>query len=248
MANVDKKRFSEACNKILNNEHIRDGIGTLGEKTLHAILKGYYEPCSERQEIKIGKFFADIVNDDGIVEIQTQSFNLLRKKLDVFLEQSTVTIVYPIASTKWLIWIDEDTGELSKKRKSPKKGKSYEIFSELYKIKPRLLHPNLKFCIVLLDIEEYRSLNGWSDDKKKGSSRFDRIPIDIVEEVHINNFNDYAKLIPDELPQEFTTKDLKKHTSLSPGKTQQAMNVLHSIGAVERTGKNGKLYTYKRLV
>ena len=59
--------------------------------------------------------------DGEIIEIQTRQFNRMRGKLQAFLPLYPVTIVYPIPYEKWLIWIDEDSGELSKKRKSPKR-------------------------------------------------------------------------------------------------------------------------------
>ena len=33
--------------------------------------------------------------------------------------------------------------------------------------------------MLLIDIEEYKLLNGWSYDKKRGSVRYDRIPVGI---------------------------------------------------------------------
>ena len=36
----------------------------------------------------------------------------MREKLDAFLRLYPVTIVYPIPRYKWLIWIDEESGEL----------------------------------------------------------------------------------------------------------------------------------------
>ena len=48
-------------------------------------------------------------------------------------------------------------------------------FKELYRIRRYLLRDGLRLKLVLLDMEEYRLLNGWSRDKKKGSTRFDRI-------------------------------------------------------------------------
>ena len=59
----------------------------------------------------------------------------LRRKLDTFLKYYPVTIVYPIVHTKYLYWIDEETGEISSKRKSPKTGTIYDAVPELYKIK-----------------------------------------------------------------------------------------------------------------
>jgi len=42
-----------------------------------------------------------------------------------------------------------------------------------------LKDPNIRFKFVLVNMEEYRLLNGWSRDKKKGSTRYDRIPTDL---------------------------------------------------------------------
>ena len=243
---MDNQKFKEACDKIITADREQNGIGTLGEKTLHAVLKQYFEPNITNHEAKIGSFVADIVTDAGIIEIQTRAFDKLRKKLVEFLEIYPVTVVYPIPKTKWLLWIDERTGEMTKKRKSPRQGKIYDVVTELYKIKPLINHPNFRLCIVFIDMEEYRYLNGWSKDKKKGSTRCDRVPVDIVEEVYINNTSDYIKFVPDELPRQFTSKDYKNaaHTNLHTSQT--ALNILHHIGIVERVGKQGNLYVYKR--
>jgi hypothetical protein len=245
---MDKQLFRQACDKIINNKalYLSKGIGTLGEKTLHSVLKNYFQPDEDCHEIKITRYVADIVNRNSIIEIQTRQFNALRKKLECFLAETDVTIVYPVANTKWLIWIDETTGEITKKRKSPKIGQPYEIFPELYKIKDMLSHTNLRLCIVLVDLEEYRYLNGWSKDKKKGSSRYDRIPVDIVDELYISSPAEYIKLIPKTLTCGFTAKDFKAASGLSIKASQTALNVLYSIGAVMRTGKSGNAYVYSR--
>ena len=243
---MNNEKFTAACDLILNH-HTRAGIGTLKEKTLHAVLKNYYEPYTDNHEIKIGGYIADIVGEKGIIEIQTRNFYSIRKKLSAFLDVANVTIVFPIASTKWLIWQDTQTGETTKKRKSPKKGTPYEVFYELYQIKQFLTHPNFNLCIVMVDIQEYRNLNGWSHNKKQGSSRYERIPVNLVNEIYINGINDYIKLIPDGLPEHFTVKDYKTTSRLSLRSAGTALNVLNSIGAVKQVSKNGNAYVYERL-
>jgi len=243
---MDKQRFIAACERVINAERKRNGIGTLGEKTLHMVLKCYCEPDECKHEIKIGRNVADICDSEQITEIQSRSFDKMRKKLEVFLDEYIVTIVYPIPSTKWLIWIDEESGEVTQKRKSPKRGKIHEILYELYKIKPFLLHPNLRLRIILLDIEEYRYLNGWSKDKKKGSSRCDRIPVDIVGEVTINGAADYARFLPDEINEVFTSADYHKATKLGRGRASTALNILNHMGVVKQVGKKGNAYLYER--
>lgn len=230
----------------INQEERLHLIGTLKEKTLHSVVKSYIEPDEQKQEIKLGRYYVDILNETGITEVQTQNFNLLRKKLDTFLPEHTVTIAYPMVATKWLFWIDEETGEVSKKRKSPLKGTYYRCFHELYKIKQYLTDSNLKIRLMLINMEEYRLLNGWSSDKKRGSSRHDRVPTEVVEEYIIEKQEDYQKLIPLTLGKTFTSKDFAKETKLSPKLTQCGMNVLHYVGAIERIGKQGRAYLYKR--
>ena len=157
---MDDKRFEEIRNKVIGVERERYGIGTLKEKTLHAILKDYYAPDKDMQEIPIDGYVADIYTGTEIIEIQTAQFNRMRNKLDCFLPNYPVTIVYPVPQIKYLYWIDEETGECSKPRKSTVKGSVYRAFYELYKIKNHLSDPNLKLCFPLLEIEEYRLLNG----------------------------------------------------------------------------------------
>lgn len=241
----DQQRFEQAKNKIIGIDRQRLGIGTLSEKTVHAILKNYYEPDEDRQEIPIENYVADIYADEEIIEIQTRQFDKLRDKLKTFLPLYPVTIVYPIPREKWLIWIDEESGELSTKRKSPKKGNAYMIFPELYKIKMFLKEENLRIRPVLLDMEEYRLLNGWSRDKKKGSSRFDRIPTELIEEVEINCLQDYMQFVPYELPEQFTTKDFAKAAHITTALAQTTLNILYHVGVVERVGKQGKAYLYE---
>lgn len=243
----DREAFEEAKKKVIGVDRQRLGIGTLAEKSVHAVLKNYYEPDEDHQEIPIENYVADIYSDGEIIEIQTRQFNKLRGKLEAFLPLYPVTVVYPIPREKWLIWIDEESGELSKKRKSPLRGNPYFAFPELYKIKNFLKDPNLRLKLVLLDIEEYRLLNGWSRDKKKGSSRFDRIPVELVEEIEIGCLQDYMRFVPYQLEGAFTSAQFAKEAHISVSLAQVVLNILYHVGTVTRVGKDGKKYLYEVL-
>ena len=240
----DTEAFEAAKKKIVGVDRQRIGIGTLSEKTIHAILKNYYQPDEDKQEMPIENFVADIYSDGEIIEIQTRQFNRMRDKLKAFLPLYPVTIVYPIPREKWLVWIDEESGELSKKRKSPVKGNPYMAFPELYKIKMFLKEPNLRLKFVFLDMEEYKLLNGWSRDRKKGSSRYDRIPTELVEEIDINCIRDYMQFVPYELEGEFTSKEFAKAAHISVSLAQTVLNILYYVGTVTRTGKRGNQILY----
>ena len=244
---MDRERFDNACKKILGQPHRRTGIGTYSEKTVHAVLKKYFEPFEDSHERKTGDFIADIVGENGIMEIQTAGFNRLRKKLEAFLSVSRVTVVYPIPYQKWLISISEKTGELGKRRKSPKTGSVYEAFAELYKIKPYLTHKNFSFCIMLIDMEEYRCApekTGLRRGRRKGFMRCERIPLALVDEIHIRSIEDWQDLIPGNIGNEFTSKELSECAGVSLSSARLALNIFYEVGAVKKLGKRGNSIVY----
>lgn len=242
---IDNERFERAKSKVIGINRERQGIGTLSEKTVHAVLKNYYAPDTDMHEIPIANFVADIYTGSEIIEIQTRSFNNMRRKLTAFLPEYPVTIVYPIPHVKWLSWIDEETGETSPKRKSPKKGNPYQAFIELYKIRPFLKDKNLRFRFDLIDMEEYRLLNGWSKDKKKGSDRFDRIPTEFVEEVCVDCREDYMQFIPYNIPEHFTAKEFAKCAKIPVRLAQTVLLIMTDLEIVARIGKDGRSYLYQ---
>lgn len=244
---MDNHRFELAI-ELASVRESGGGIGTLAEKTLHAVLKRYFEPDVLNHEVKIGPYVADIVGEDGIIEIQTAGFNKIRDKLAVFLSVARVTLVYPVPCTRWLCWADLDTGDVSKKRKSPRKGSEFDAFFELYKIKSLLTHPNLCVCLVLLDMEEYRFLNGWDKSKKRGSVRMDRIPVGLVNEIYLTCPDDYIKLIPSALPDRFTSRDYSAAAGIRLSEAQTALNVLSYVGVTQKKGKQGRLIEYERVL
>ncbi len=243
---IDQKLFSEACYKMIGALQGQNGIGTLREKTIHSVLKYYYAPDCAYHEIKIGSYVADIYIDGEIFEVQTRNFNTMRNKLNYFLQKYDVTIIYPVAHTKWLLWCNMETGELTPKRKSPKTGTLYQIIPELYKIKMFINNPKLHFIISFIDVEETRYLNGWSHDKKRGSTRMDGIPVGIYDEIRIDTFADYMVFLPEALPNQFTSKDLSKAAKIPQGKAATLLNILLQTQVINRVGKSGKSYVYEK--
>lgn len=220
-------------------------IGVRQEKILHRTIKYYLEPNEKFHEIKIGKMYADIKKDDLIYEIQTGHFNVLRHKLDTFLPNYKVCVVYPIAYNKTIHLIN-DSGEVVT-RKSPKKGSSFSLFIELYKIKSYLKDSNLTFKALLIDMEEYRTKVVKKHYHSKGFLKEVQVPLNLVKEYDINKiddiyllFNEYPKLQCD-----FTSKDFSKITKVSPNKANTILNVLHYLDVVERIDKVKKAYIYR---
>lgn len=240
----DYEAFVNAKDKIIGKAHNNKGIGTLSEKTLHAVLKLYYEPDEDKHEVAMSGYYADIYNDKGIIEIQTRQLNKLRDKLSVFLQDYHVTVVYPLPFNKWLSWVNPDNGEVQGRRKSPRHFTEYDAFYELYKIKGYLKNPNLSINLVLMDMEEYKLLNGWSYDKKRGSTRYDRVPVGIRRIVKFDRIEDYMQLVPADLKEDFTVKDFAMAAGVSVEASRYTLNILNYLEIVKRTGrvKNGYVY------
>lgn len=240
----DYEAFVNAKDKIIGKAHNNKGIGTLSEKTLHAVLKLYYEPDEDKHEVAMSGYYADIYNDKGIIEIQTRQLNKLRDKLSVFLQDYHVTVVYPLPFNKWLSWVNPDNGEVQGRRKSPRHFTEYDAFYELYKIKSYLKNPNLSINLVLMDMEEYKLLNGWSYDKKRGSTRYDRVPAGIRRIVKFDRIEDYMQLVPADLKEDFTVKDFAMAAGVSVEASRYTLNILNYLEIVKRTGrvKNGYVY------
>lgn len=244
MNHLDRDAFEQAKLKVLLKQNDPHGFGTLQEKTVHAVMKLYYEPNEDCHEVPIEGYIADIYNGGHIIEIQNGNFNKLRPKLAAFLPLYHVTVVLPIPHYKWLIWMDEESGELSKKHKSPVTGNVYHAFPELYKIKQYLGHPNLSFAFPLIDMDEYRLLNGWSKNKKRGSSRYDRMPLSLFDEVLIERTEDFMQLVPYELSDAFTVREFAQAAGIHKDLAGVALPLLTYMQILVRTGKRGREYLY----
>lgn len=222
------------------------GVGTLGEKSLHAVLKRAVEPDLGCHEIRVGTYIADVLNENGIFEVQTRSLFKLKPKLQAFLQDYPVTVVYPILARKDILWLDGETGALSEKRRSPGTGGFSKALPELGPLKPFLLEEKFTLLLVLLAAEEIRYLNGGGENKKRRATRCELIPTAFLQEKRLCTAEDYKELLPEALPEAFTALELGKALKLPKAKASAAANVLAFTGAIEKTGLAGRAYVYKR--
>lgn len=248
MEYIEQDRLTEAKKTIVGKVHNDRGIGTLSEKTVHGVLKNFFEPDQDFQEVALHGYFADIYNQEGVIEIQTKGFDRLREKLSVFLNYYPVTIVYPMPCNKWVSWVNQKTGEVCARRKSPRHFTMYDAFFELYKIKSALKNSNLCIKLVLMDMEEYKLLDSEKTGKrgrKRTGKKEDRIPIGIREIITIEQPEDYMQFVPYELEGAFTSKQFAKAGKISADTARIALNILYYMGTVKRVGKEGNAYLYE---
>ena len=221
------------------------GIGTLGEKSLHRDLKNLYQPDPTRHEVRVGRLIADAQDpEEGVVEVQTGHFFALKKRLPIYLQAGRVRLVCPVAERKWLCWLDPETGEVLSRRRSPKRGTPLDLSRELVHILPFLREKNLVFSFIMLEVEEYRLQNGWGRDGKRGSTRYERKLLQVIDRRDVSTPEGWASLLP-ALPPVFTAKELQKAARLSPAGASACLRVWQQAGALERGENRGRAYTYR---
>ena len=105
------------------------GIGTMNEMSLHSALKDLYVEPGDLVESEVGRYVVDIVKQAAWLrsERQLRSFS---QKLGSLLEEHVVHLVYPVAQIKYIAYISPETGERLRRRKSPKEGTVWDVFSE----------------------------------------------------------------------------------------------------------------------
>ena len=239
---MDKMRFAEARRKLLEKPQSK-GIGTLSEKTVHAVLKEYYGGGEENKEIPLGGFVADVVSEDGVIEIQTRALYRLERKLEALLPLCRVTVVYPIEARKYLLDIDPDSGELISKRLSPKRVKIWHGIAELYGIRKFLGDENLTVRFPVLTVEETRIR---AVEKKRRADKIDKLPSEMTEEVVIRRKEDIAALLPEELPDGFTSAEFAKLCRINADTAGKCIRVLSVMGIITECGKQGRCKLWKK--
>ena len=239
---MDKMRFAEARRKLLEKPQSK-GIGTLSEKTVHAVLKEYYGGGEENKEIPLGGFVADVVSEDGVIEIQTRALYRLERKLETLLPLCRVTVVYPIEARKYLLDIDPDSGELISKRLSPKRLKIWHGIAELYGIRKFLGDENLTVRFPVLTVEETRIR---AAEKKRRADKIDKLPSEMTEEVVIRRKEDIAALLPEELPDGFTSAEFAKLCRINADTAGKCIRVLSVMGIIAECGKQGRCKLWKK--
>ena len=220
-------------------------IGSLGEGTLHLILKHYLSADPENLEIPFGRRYIDVMLSGRAYEVQTRNFASLKGKLAEFLPKIPVTVVYPVMKEKKIGWVDPETGERSDMRKSPKKESVYSIFSELIYIKDYLQNENLSFAVFELSGEELRLLCGKrSADGKKGSVRIDRIPTELHGIETFASSRDFLRLLPPNDP--FTVKNLCTYAKIKPELARKMLYCLaHAELVFSEKGEKREKYYYR---
>ena len=222
-------------------------IGELNERSLHRALKARYAVAGSTMEQAVDGFVADVVAGGRIIEIHTGSFWPLKNKLPRLLDRHPVTLVHPVAKDRYIVKTVSHPRVRTTRRRSPKHGTVFEVFSALTSI-PRLLdHPNLTLEVVLTVEEEIRSVKGRRGRRRRGWACLDRRLVDVVETHTIASMADLFAMVDAELPQRFTTNDIATAMGSNRRLGQKAAYCFRCAGVTEVCGKDGNALVYRRV-
>ena len=222
-------------------------IGSLNESPLHAALKAWYAQPGDEIEARVEGYVIDIVRPGLLIEIQTGSFGNLKHKLVDLVTRHRVRLVYPIAQEKWIIKLADDACRQLSRRKSPKRGAFHDLFGQLVAFPTLVAHPNFALEVLLVQEEELRRHVPGRAWRRRGWVTHERRLLQVVDRRTFRNPGDLAALLPQDLPDEFTTLDLAGASRQKRRLAQQTAYCLRETGAIARVGRRGNAILYEQV-
>ena len=244
----DKLRFDNLISDYALNGKPDQGIGTYSEKSLHYILKNFFESNNDCHEVAYKGFVADVKHGSTIMEIQTNTLYGLNNKLDAFLEDSSVRLVFPIIRKRRIVWIDPETGDAKRCARSVVGESNYSLIPELLYIIDYLRDPSLTVTVVTLEADDYRMLDGKGRDRKKSATKVDLVPTAILDMKDMVFPNDLADFVPGVLGDVFLRQDFAKVTHLRGRSLWAVLKVLEEMRVITRVENDGRRHRYCRII
>jgi hypothetical protein len=224
----------------------QNGINLLNEKSLHAALKQWYALPDDRLEAPVDGYIIDLVRGDLLIEIQTGSFNPLKRKLAALAAGHPVRLVFPIALEKWIVRLPLESNGTPTRRKSPKRGQVEQVFKQLVYIPALIANDNFSLEILLIREEEVRHYDAKKAWRRKGWVTHERRLIEVVERRVFQSPAELAGLLPVSLESPFTVRQAAKASGQPAWLVRKMIYCFRTLGIVTVAGKRGRAVLYSR--
>ena len=247
----EKEKFLDVCERVITAGHSDMGIGSLGEKYMHLILKTFLCEDTDCHEVGQGSFVADVMVEDTIYEIQTGSYYPLKRKLAYYLSEGDkrIIIVTPVVRRKRLIWVDPETGATTEGKYTTVRMAWTKILREMYWLGELLDFRRVGFWFPVGSVDEYRKLDGFGKDKKIKATKIEKIPRELLDIEEVTGVEDVVRLfVPEALPERFFAKDFTALTGTRRLALSSCLHALESMGIIQKGGKEGNAIVYRRLM
>lgn len=216
----------------------------MGERSLHNEIKNWYAKPGDQVEVPVDNYVIDIVRDDLLLEIQTKNFSAIKSKLNHLIKKHKIRLIYPISQIKWIVRNNSDYETIKSRRRSPKKGRLEDVFTELVYI-PRLISdPHFELEVLFIHSEDIFTNDGKGSWRRKRWSIQDRRLLKVVSSQIIRTTKDLRSIIPEELNEGFTTRQLAKQKRMPIALTRKMIYCLKKMGIIEKTGNRGRSPIY----
>ena len=223
-----------------------NGIGTRRETPLHAALKLWCAGPDACFEVDVDGYIVDVVEGGELIEVQTRSFAKLKRKLAALLDSHPVRLVHPIPREKWVVRLPPDGNGPPARRKSPKRGAYPHLFAELVSFPALVTHPNFSLHVLLTQEEEIRRYDGNRSWRRRGWTTDERRLLAVVDQRLFLGPEDFAALLPPELPDPFTVTELAAALKQPRRLAGQMAYCLREMGALQQVGQRGRAHLYAR--
>jgi hypothetical protein len=211
----------------------------MNEHSLHSEIKNWYSLPGDRFEVKIDDFIVDIVRHALLIEIQTRNFSAIKLKLTRLLENHDIRLVYPIPQLKWIVHVTK-SGEMIRRRKSPRKGRLVDLFYELVSTPTLIQEENFSLEVLMIEEEEVRCDDGKGSWRRHGISVNDRRVLKVNSKTLFKSEQDFRRFLPPDLINPFTNKEFAKLSGVSVNLARRITYCLRKMGVITPTGKQGK--------
>ena len=218
----------------------------MSEKSLHLALKDWYARPGDEFEVRLGDYVIDIVRGATLIEIQTANFSAIKRKLVRLLEDHPVRLLHPIPQSRWIVR-EKKQGKPVSRRKSPKRGRTLDLFFELVYLPHLILHLGFSVEVLLIHEEVVLRDDGKGSWRRKFWSVHDRKLLDVVERRTFRTPADYLGILPPDLPTPFTNQDLAAALKCRPNLAQKITYTFRRAGLLTVTGKRGNAFLHEKM-
>jgi len=118
------------------------------------------------------------------------------------------------------------------------------VFAELVSFPQLVLEPNFSLELALIQEEEVRRYTGKKRWRRNGWETVERRLVSVVDQQTFHNPEDFARLLPPELPETFTTADIAAGMQVPLWLAQKTAYCLREMGAITQVGKRGRSCLY----
>ena len=162
------------------------------------------------------------------------------RKLDRLLAEHRMLLVHPVATSTYL----QRPG--SRPRKSPRKGSLWSVLDELVSIPTLLDHPNLSLEVWLVSVDRVQEADPKARRGRGGWRTVDRRLREVQARHRFDSTDDLVALLPDGLPERFTTADIATGAGIDRDKAQKLAYCLRALERIELVEQRRAGYIYRR--